>query len=570
MAFTNEELIEALKNAEKAGRVADAQRLAAELNKRRMEVGLPSAVQDRATVAQGMSTAERALAGAGQAVDSRIRGVKQLFGMVSPEEVDRAKAIDQELFAAGPAGTVGKGLAELGLTYPLMALPGAQTIPGGAAIGGILGGTQEVGTGDSRAFNVLGGAGAGALGSAFVQNLMPFRPEVDDLARAGVLSWAKDKKLPMSFGQMSGNPAGPGSTPTLVQRMEKQMAPLPGASGFYDTLQREQQAGVRNEVRNIIGGDPNEMYRAFGEGKSVKFDKPFFDELRKIKGSFKEITKPDDPTSAYRTVEELLSREAPGTVKNPLGVMFGRNAPQKDKVTTELPMIGPKDDFNNVQALRSLYAQRAYSATDKVDKAAYRKIRDALDNLVERNFPGGEYKNIRQAYQVEAMLRKARDTDTGNYDPQKIASILNKIEQEDPGTIKALGGRGEALRKLQAAAPYLKPPNSSGTAENLLASKMVTLGLLSGGTGGVGTYLTTGDPTSALIGAAGALGGAYAAPALVNRALQSRTTGILGNRVGEAVARNPSMPISPMGIRMLEGDALLRSAPFAGFSVLNQ
>lgn len=571
MAFTNEELVQALKNAEKAGRKADAQRLAQELNKRRMEIGMPSAVPERATYAEGMSPFDRFLATLGKDAGRRIRGVQGMLGQISPEEVDQAKKIDEELSAAaGPVGKAGEALGALGLTYPLMMLPGANTIPGAAAVGGVLGSTLDVGSGDSRAFNTIGGALAGGTGAALVNNIAPYKPQADDLARAGVLSWAKDKKMPMSYGQQSGNPAGPGVTPTLTQRMEKQMAPLPGASGYYEKLQKEQQAGINAEIESIIGGKPDEMYRKFGEGKTVKFDKKFFQDLRGVKNSFKEITKPDDPTSAYRTIEELLSREAPGTVKNPLGVMFGRNSPQVDKVTTELPMIGKKDDFNNVQALRSLYAQRAFSATDKVDKAAYRKIRDALDDLVERNFPGKEYANIRQAYQTEAMLRKAKNTENGNYDIEKVSSILNKIEQNDPGTIKALGGRGEALRKLQAAAPYLKPPNSSGTSENTLASKMVTLGLLSGGAGGLGTYLTTGDPTSALLGAAGGVAGLYGAPALVNRALQSRVSGLLGSKAGEYAANNPGLPISFRGIKLLDGEGLLRSAPFSLYSTLNQ
>lgn len=78
-------------------------------------------------------------------------------------EVDAAREADKPLMRTG-AGFGGNLSGTVAQTLPLMMIPGAQTIPGSAAIGAGVGAVQPTATGESRALNTVFGATAGAAG----------------------------------------------------------------------------------------------------------------------------------------------------------------------------------------------------------------------------------------------------------------------------------------------------------------------------------------------------------------------------------------------------------------------
>ena len=129
----------------------------------------------------GMSGFGKFAAGVGKSIYDTGRGVKQLFGGMSREEVDAQRQQDAALMETGAglagniAGTVGQVLLPGGVLKAASRVPdlarGAQvmnaasraflpnTIKGAVAQGGAIGATQQVGTGDSRMSNT----GLGAL-----------------------------------------------------------------------------------------------------------------------------------------------------------------------------------------------------------------------------------------------------------------------------------------------------------------------------------------------------------------------------------------------------------------------
>lgn len=131
-----------------------------------------------------MSGFDKFAAGVGKSIYDTGRGLGQLVGLVDRADVDRAKQIDAPLMKTGAgvagnvAGAIGQILIPAGaaaryasLSPKAAAAVRAVTLPetiGGAALqGGVLGGIQPVGTGDSRALNagigmLAGGAGASA------------------------------------------------------------------------------------------------------------------------------------------------------------------------------------------------------------------------------------------------------------------------------------------------------------------------------------------------------------------------------------------------------------------------
>lgn len=154
-------------------------------------------VYGRVDPTEGMSGGERFMAGVGKSLYDTGRGVKQLFGGMSREEVDEQRRVDAPLLSDGAAiagniaGTVGQifipgGVAArfasgAGKARTVAGLLGdrgvvaaravkAATLPttlrGAAAQGGVIGSLQQVGEGDSRVGNALMGGGLGFAGAA--------------------------------------------------------------------------------------------------------------------------------------------------------------------------------------------------------------------------------------------------------------------------------------------------------------------------------------------------------------------------------------------------------------------
>lgn len=114
----------------------------------------------------GMSGTERFLAGAGKAFSDIGRGVGQIAGLVSREDVDEAKKRDEALMQTG-AGMAGNVAGNVAAMVPTAFIPGVNTVTGGAALGATLGALQPVGTNDSRLQNAaLSGVAGAALPAA--------------------------------------------------------------------------------------------------------------------------------------------------------------------------------------------------------------------------------------------------------------------------------------------------------------------------------------------------------------------------------------------------------------------
>lgn len=135
----------------------------------------------------GMSTFDKVAAGAGKSLYDTWRGIKQLTGNMSREEVDREKQLDAALMktGAGKAGYIGGTVASIvgpgvglkaGAAVPQLArsapalsaaarafLP--NTVKGAALQGGAIGAMQPVGTGESRGMNAAGGMAGGTIGA---------------------------------------------------------------------------------------------------------------------------------------------------------------------------------------------------------------------------------------------------------------------------------------------------------------------------------------------------------------------------------------------------------------------
>jgi hypothetical protein len=453
---------------------------------------------------------------------TRVKGREELQG--------RAKRIKESGKNVTGWETAGEMLGDVA---------GFAVMPGGPIVGGMLGGALAPSESpEETALNTglagIGGFAGQKIGQGLGYLFSKYRPT--DPAKAALFQWAEQNNIPLTAGQMRSTPGAPNAT--ILQRVEKQLAGLPGSSGFYSKNATAAQKGVNEKINALIGGNVDDLYNQVGRGRSVTIDNALLADLSGIPKKFDLVPVPDKPGSALRTIKDMTG----GKIRNPAlsspdpavyqAAKATPNVPLSGrfKLGDTIPLTGGRGDMNNINAMRSYYGQKAYDTPDTIDKFAYERIQRALDEAAERSNPdiAGKLKDVRGSYQIERMLASAKKGD--QYDPKAVAKIVRRIQSTHPGQLERIsGGRGEELKKLSELSDYLTYANSSGTAENQLVRDLLTGGLLGGS-----TYLATGDPKTA----ATATLGLYALPWLVNRAIQANARGLLG---GALDIQNPTI-----------------------------
>ena len=109
-----------------------------------------------------MSGGQKFLAGVGQGMLQIPRGLGQIVGTYSQEDIDAMKRQDADLMATG-AGGLGSftGQTAVGLAMPMKVPLISNPIANRAVVGGLFGAVQPTATGESRAANTAMGSAAG-------------------------------------------------------------------------------------------------------------------------------------------------------------------------------------------------------------------------------------------------------------------------------------------------------------------------------------------------------------------------------------------------------------------------
>jgi len=109
-----------------------------------------------------MSGGQKFLAGVGQGMLQIPRGLGQLSGAYSQQQIDEMKRQDADLMATG-AGGLGSftGQTAVGLAMPMKVPMISNPIANRAVVGGLFGAAQPTATGESRSANTAMGAAAG-------------------------------------------------------------------------------------------------------------------------------------------------------------------------------------------------------------------------------------------------------------------------------------------------------------------------------------------------------------------------------------------------------------------------
>lgn len=175
---------------------------------------------------EGMSGFGKFVAGYGSVVPNIVRGVGQAVGLVSQADIDEAKRLEAPLMRSG-AGAAGSIAGNVAAFIPTVAIPGAATLRGAAALGAGMGAIQPVATGESRLANtaVGGAAGAGGVlaGRALVAGAQGAKALMDPFTQGGrskiagrmLLRFADD---PAAITAAQGGRTATGAVPTLAEQ----------------------------------------------------------------------------------------------------------------------------------------------------------------------------------------------------------------------------------------------------------------------------------------------------------------------------------------------------------------
>lgn len=190
---------------------------------------------------EGMSGTDKFLAGAGKGFVDIGRGVKQMLGMADQSEIDEARRMDAPLMKTG-YGVAGNVLGTVAAAAPSMFIPGANSVGGAAAVGGVLNALQPTAADESRLKNAALGAATGGMaqyGLGKIAGMAGKRLAGQEAAGAAEASQNAVRDATLKASQGAGyvvppSQAGAGVGPRILE----------GISGKFKT---NQAAAIKNQ-----------------------------------------------------------------------------------------------------------------------------------------------------------------------------------------------------------------------------------------------------------------------------------------------------------------------------------
>lgn len=482
---------------------------------------------------EGMSTFDKVAAGAGKAVYDLGRGLGQMAGLVSEDDIRQARELDAPLMDTG-AGVAGHVLGDVAM----MALPGGAlkaagqirnsermvragaelasptTFKGAAAMGAAISGAQPVVGDESRGTNALQGAVAGAAGKLAGDVLgAVVRPSMPPTAReAATARFLQQQGVDIRTPQMSNK---------AIQYLDDTMDYLPMTAGRNEAMKKAQQAQFNRAVMRTVGVEADEIsepaleearrrlshqYDNFINGRHggnkvarqgqelarvVRVDRPFLADISRLRARYDNLMPSLKNTTVGRVLDDLDELIEP-FVKG-----------QKPAFTNEQYQ-------SQISALSNLSRKLFQKEGDADAAKVMEELREAFDNLLQRNMGETEamaFKRLRKQYAnfktIEAAVnRRAAGRAEGAVSPTDLYHTIKSRSKT-----AAYRGTGELARLARAGEKFIRPLPNSGTAQrNLWAQALGNP--LAVGTGAFS--LATGDPTYLAMG----LGGLAMAPAL--------------------------------------------------------
>jgi hypothetical protein len=497
-------LYEALRNADAAGDVESAKKLAAYI--RQTQFNQSAQQPETFDPTEGMSTTQKVLVGVGKGMTDIGYGAGQMLGLVSRDDVAKKREIDRAIMNTG-AGKVGNFIGNAALAAPAALIPGANTMVGAGVIGAGLGFLQpSTSTEETLTNTALGGAGGVAgkwVGDKVVNSLLGSRianartgaqagassrggssmanasasgsvnlrgsgggynfGSVGDDASAGLTRMQKsiverNPQFKLTPGQASGSRA--------LQQFEAKLESQPMTSGPFNRIKSANQTEINRRVSDAIG------VRGADVVDSATLDQAHrrIDRIYSIvRGSKDRVVEPDAFLNGLQSVESNYN-----------GLLFTNGKPYS---VIDHPLVS---QLYNQASKGQLSARQLVDLSSKMGKAArsqmtgangdrqlgmaLNEVKDIVDDMVESGLNGktralfsqarGNYRNLMTIESNVGIVNPS----TGNVSG---ANLANALARKDKAGF--LLGRNEspmydAARFAQAFKPIV---GDSGTATRM-------------------------------------------------------------------------------------------------------
>ena len=394
---------------------------------------------------EDMSGIQKFLAGMGKAPVDAYRGIKEMLGQMTPQEIDQQRQLDKPLMNTG-AGFAGNVAGNIGTYAPLAMVPGANTVAGAGLTGAAIGATQPVGTGESRAMNTALGAGTSALAqyggnklAGYLQNRA--KQNIADLASQQAKNAVRDQTL-----------------------QEAQQA------GYVIPRSQYNPSFMSNRLESIAGKAATKQAAA-AKAQDVT------NSLAK-----QALGVPDDSALSVSTLERI---------RNVASKPYQEVANLSPLAAKDLEAL--KQARNDAQGWFNAY-NRSASPADLAKAKDFRTMAETLEKNLE-NYAAQAGRNdliptlraarkqIAQTYTVQRALNNA----TGDISAPVIGRLYDKG--------KPLSGGLETIGKFRSAFPQISQEGAKVPTAGVSKSEAIMGTLL-----GVGSALGTGHPAGLLTG----------------------------------------------------------------------
>jgi hypothetical protein len=399
----------------------------------------------------GMSTTDTLLAGAGKAFTDTGRGVKQLVqslpseleggappqqvsdiqqdrpGMMAPlqAQIDEAKRLDAPLMGT-TSGKVGNIGGKIALSLP--ALPFAGSAVGATAVGGGLGLTEPVATGESRGANVATGAGLGlggyGLGKLIGAGVSAAKDKIAQLASSKSQNAVKDTTL--AEAREAGFNVPPSEVnPSAVSNLLERWA---GKASVAQKASIDNQQATNKAVREALGLPKDAPISPETLEPIKKAAWSIYDQVKKV-GSLKSDQAYDDAVKTIGDKFNGLAKEFPELANSWVEDLV--KAISKKQISSE----------GAVEAIKAFRYQARINLsplnTDPTKRSlgnAQSEAAEALEGLIERNLGANkadpnlikDFKNARVSLAKVGTVERALNESTGDVSAKQLGSQLAK------------------------------------------------------------------------------------------------------------------------------------------------
>jgi len=401
---------------------------------------------------EGMTTFEKAAAGAGKAMVDIGRGAGQMLGLVSREDVAEARRRDAPLMGT-TAGTVGNVAGNIAMMVPTAFVPGSATILGGAAIGAGTGLLQpSTSTGETLQNVVLGGVAAPVAtiaGRGLAAGYQGVKSAADVFSKAGqnriaadTLRAAATNPIEAMANMRAARELVPGSQPTVAQvardpglaQLERTLLNNPEMAAPLQQRFIAQRAARSGAIQDVAGTD--DYYEAIKQGRKIFAKEDYAKAL--ATGIDQDMAKALKPQ-----IDSLMGRPSIEQAK----AVAVRLARESDQDLSNFGSVEGMDWLKKALDNQISKASQPGSAIGKAELRALTQTKDDLMKVLGQIAPG--YKAANEAY--EAMSRQINSMDVAR-------SLAEKLQK--PGSEYAQGSAKEMgdayMRALSEAKESVK------------------------------------------------------------------------------------------------------------------